>query len=212
MAKHDRAALTDIQNASLEDLQSYYDGWSEAYDVDLAAMGYQAPQVAARILAEYELARTAPILDVGCGTGLTGQALGREGFEHITGLDLSQVSLERAKAKGCYQELCACDINQPLPLADRQFAAAQCIGTLTYVRDVSPFMRELCRVVQPGGLILFTHRKDLYGDAFQAALDTVSAQGLWALVHHSEPQPYLPNYKAFDDAQDIYYDLYRAAG
>lgn len=211
MANQERAALTNIQNASPEDLQSYYDNWSDGYDADLAAMGYQAPDVAAHMLREHQLAPTAPILDAGCGTGLTGQALKKEGFENLTGLDLSKVSLERAEAKRCYRELRQCDINQPLPLASRQFAAAQCIGTLTYVRDVSTFMRELCRVVRPGGLILFTQRKDLYGDAFEAALDTVTAQGLWSLVHHSEPQPYLPNYEAFDSAQDIYYDLYRTA-
>lgn len=211
MAKQQHAALTAIQNASPEELQSYYDRWSDAYDADLAAMGYQAPQVAARLLCEYEVPGSAPVLDVGCGTGLTGQALQQEGYDDLTGLDLSPVSLERAEAKGCYRELKQCDINQPLPLENRQFAAARCIGTLTYVCDVSPFIRELCRVVHPGGLILFTQRKDLYGDAFQAALDTVTAQGLWSLVHHSEPQPYLPNYEAFDSAQDIYYVLYRAA-
>ncbi|KEZ76064.1 class I SAM-dependent DNA methyltransferase [Salinisphaera hydrothermalis] len=211
MAKQQRAALTDIQNASTEELQTYYDRWSDAYDADLAAMGYQAPQVAARLLRDYDIAGEEPILDVGCGTGLTGQALQQQGFNNITGLDLSPVSLQHAEAKGCYGELHECDITQPLPLENRQFAAVQCIGTLTYVRDTSPFMRELCRVVQPGGLILFTQRKDLYGDAFQCALDTVTAQGLWSLVHHSEPQPYLPNYDAFDSAQDIYYDLYRAA-
>ncbi|AWN16737.1 hypothetical protein SALB1_2539 [Salinisphaera sp. LB1] len=62
-----------------------------------------------------------------------------------------------------------------------------------------------------GGLILFTQRQDLYGDAFQAALDTVTAQGLWSPLYHSGPQPYLPHYAAFDRAQDIHYDLYRTA-
>lgn len=211
MAKQERAPLAAIQNASPEALQSYYDDWAQAYDADLAAMGYRAPQIAARILGEYPVARAAPVLDAGCGTGLTGQALAGEGFEHLVGLDLSAASLARAKAKRCYRRLVQCNINRSLPLADRQFAAAQCIGTLTYVRDVSPFMRELCRVVQPGGLILFTQRKDLYGDAFQAALDTVTAQGLWSPLYHSGPQPYLPHYAAFDRAQDIHYDLYRTA-
>lgn len=211
MTQQERSALVDMQNASPEALQSYYDDWASEYDADLADMGYQAPEMAARMLAEQNLPPTARILDVGCGTGLTGQALESRGFTALTGLDLSKASLKLAKNKKCYEALHPCDINQPLPFADGIFAAAQCIGTLTYVADVESFMRELCRVVRPASPILFTHRQDLYTSDFNAALARVTEDGLWTLVHRSDPQPYLPNYAAFDREQDIRYNLYRTA-
>lgn len=198
-----------MQNAEVGELQDYYDRWSAQYDSDLEALGYEAPKVAALTLAQYNLDSESAVLDVGCGTGLTGQALFEKGFKNITGLDISNASLELASAKNCYRQLTQGDINEKFAFPDNAFAAAQCIGTLSYVRNIPAFMRELCRVVMPQGFIMFTHRQDLHDDTFKGYLASLATEGKWELVDHSEPKPYLPNFEDFDSEQDIHYDVYR---
>lgn len=203
------ATLADMMNASPDELARYYDQWSGSYDHDLANIGYIAPAVAAETLGKQVEDRTKPILDAGCGTGLTGLQLHKCGFDCITGLDISTASLEKARQKGCYRELKQQNLNEPLDFADDRFAAAQCVGTLTYVRNVGGLMREFCRVVRPGGVVLFTHRTDLYDARFKSVIDEISAVGLWTPILHSEPSAYLPGHADFGDEKTIVYDMYR---
>lgn len=203
------ARLGAMTHAGLDELQQYYDRWSSSYENDLLSMGYDAPERAAAALREQGIDPGVPILDAGCGTGLTGKALQAQGFERVTGLDISGESLAKAKAKGCYERLVQCNLNEPLALDDDAFGAAQCIGTLTYVDNIEGLMRELCRVVRPTGVVQFTHRQDLYDDAFSAALARLVGEGVWSLLSHSTPQPYIPQHADFDSAKDIYYDMYR---
>lgn len=203
------ATLSAMMNAGPDELARYYDRWSDSYDEDLARIGYVAPRVAAELLDERGVDHDGPILDAGCGTGLTGLQLQKSGFDLVTGLDISTASLEKARKKGCYRELKQQNLNEPLAFADDQFAAAQCVGTLTYVRNVPGLMREFCRVVRPGGIVLFTHRTDLYDDRFNAIIDEISGADLWSPLLHSEPSTYLPGHEDFGDEKTIVYDIYR---
>lgn len=201
--------LGDMTHADLEQLEAYYDQWSASYEEDLLGMGYNAPKVAAEALDKQGIDHAQPVLDAGCGTGLTGLHLRERGFAAITGADYSSVSLEKARQKGCYSELKRLNLDEPLDFATDQFAAAQCIGTLTYVKNMAGLMREFHRVVRPGGIVSFTHRLDLYDDGFAAILKTMVDDGLWTVVHHSEPRPYIPDHKDFGDEQAIIYDMFR---
>ena len=201
--------LDAMTHASLDQLEAYYDKWSESYEEDLLGMGYDAPQRAAAAMNERGIDHAQPVLDAGCGTGLTGLHLRKIGFEHITGVDYSTVSLEKARRKGCYAELKRLNLNEPLDFADDWFAAAQCVGTLTYVDNIPGLMREFCRVVRPGGIVSFTHRLDLYDDGFRSALREIEEVGTWASIHHSEPRAYIPDHDDFGDDKAIIYDMYR---
>tara|TARA_R110000782_G_scaffold87620_1_gene169601 strand:+ start:336 stop:1007 length:672 start_codon:yes stop_codon:yes gene_type:complete len=201
--------LTRMTDADPQRLAAYYDKWAESYDADLPKMGYDAPVHAAAIMVAQDIAFDAPILDAGCGTGLTGQELARAGYTDLTGIDLSLESLQAAEAKGVYRHLKKRDMNKPLAFGDNGFAAVQCIGTLTYVREKRKLMAEFCRVVKRGGIVSFTHRADLYDAAFIKVLTATTRAGLWEQVSHSDPMPYLPNHKDFGDKKHVFYDVYR---
>ena len=71
---------------------SLYDSWAESYDESLRSWGYEAPEKTAQLLSDYwggAHARTIcqldklPILDCGCGTGLSSAALAASGFKNI---------------------------------------------------------------------------------------------------------------------------------
>ena len=75
----------------------------------------------------------------------------------IEGIDISAASLEIAEQKGRYDCLQQHDLQTiPLPLTDNAFDAAACVEIMTYIKDAASLLADLCRVVRPGGYILFT--------------------------------------------------------
>ena len=56
---------------------------------------------------------TCRVLDLGCGTGLVGEALARKGFKNIVGLDISPEMIKQAATKGVYAQFIEHDLTQP---------------------------------------------------------------------------------------------------
>ena len=60
-------------------------------------LGYVGPDRISRMLAAHLDDVATPVLDVGCGTGLTSVHLAEQGFRAIDGIDITPAMLERAK-------------------------------------------------------------------------------------------------------------------
>ena len=86
-----------------ETLQIYAD-WAATYDADVTQAGYATPDRIAAALAQFVDAKT-PVLDFGCGTGLSGAALARAGFTTYDGVDISAQMLDIAHGRGGYRQL-----------------------------------------------------------------------------------------------------------
>ena len=82
---------------AVTDAAELYDNWAEEYEADLRAVGYAAPERCARALASADPMLSSPILDLGCGLGLSGEALPRVGFKEIDGYDCSEGAFARKK-------------------------------------------------------------------------------------------------------------------
>ena len=180
------------------EVEALYDDWVTDYDRDVIRGGYEAPAVAAGLLADL-VDRDTPLLDAGCGTGLTGVELARRGFTDIVGVDTSSESVDVAASLGVYRYVRRADLNQPLDFAGDEFGAVLCCGVLSYVPDLDAVLAEFMRVVWPGGTIVFTQRTDLW-DARdnQATIDRLVAAGSCRATV-SEPGPYLPAHPDFGD-------------
>jgi predicted TPR repeat methyltransferase len=170
-----------------------YDQWAKGYDDDLASWSYRAPTVVTETVLSRHPAATA-VLDVGCGTGLVGQALRERGFAgRITGLDISEESLEIARQRGAYDSVDRADLQQRLPVEDDSVDAVVCVGVMTYLPEVEAVWRELARVTRPGGLVVVTQREDLWDDrACQEVVERLQDEGVWAPLDITGPAPYLP--------------------
>jgi demethylmenaquinone methyltransferase/2-methoxy-6-polyprenyl-1,4-benzoquinol methylase len=91
------------------------------------------------------------VLDVACGTGLVTRELVRRGCS-VVGLDQSADMLAEARRRLPGVRFVAGEAER-LPFADREFDALTFTYLLRYVDDRLATMRELARVVRPGGRI-----------------------------------------------------------
>jgi predicted TPR repeat methyltransferase len=95
-------------------------------------------------------------VDLGCGTGLAATAFARE-VDHFIGIDLSPRMIEKARSTGLYAELEVADMLEGLRA--RREASADLIlaaDAMVYVADLAPVLKEVRRVLVPGGLVAFT--------------------------------------------------------
>ncbi len=187
-------------------IAAYYDDWAETYNATLKDWNYQAPSDAAAALAVH-LQPGDPVLDVGCGTGMFGRALSAVADCRIDGVDISEASLKVAAEAGVYDNLRALNLQAtPLPLETDTYAAAACVGVLTYIEDARALLTDLCRIVRPGGHILFTHRDDRWAALdFDGLVAELEATGQWKTLAISAPKPYLPQNEDFGDEIRVIY-------
>ena len=197
-------------NPDSQELAAYYDAWAKEYDQTLAAWNSRSPAVSAELLAR-QLPRGDKVLDAGCGTGLSGNALQAQGFQHVTGMDISQVSLDQAAQTGAYARLAQVNMQDlPLPFEDDGVAGLLCVGVLTYLQDTEGILREFCRIVRADGAVVFTQRDDLFMERDCAAvLQRLEDERVWSRVFVSEPQPYLPDHEEYADSIKVIYGVFR---
>jgi len=139
----------------------------------------------------------ATILDAGCGAGLTFEGVVRRFAPHeIVAIDIDPAMLLHAKAAAA-QSACAIDVQQgdlaDLALADASFDLVLCHQALHHAEDQAAVLRNLFRVLRPGGTLLlaescrtftgswrvralFRHRRDTQRSA-GAYLDLVRSAG-----------------------------------
>ena len=98
------------------------------------------------------------ILDLGCGNGLMtmelSRAVGPNG--NVTGLDQSQdmLSSARDRCAGLDNVDLIEGAAEALPFGDGQFDKAVSVQVFEYLADMRPALRELHRVLRPGGRLV----------------------------------------------------------
>lgn len=91
-------------------------------------------------------------LDIGCGAGTYSSWLHRRGLRTI-GLDYSQPTLLKARGRIPGEIALVAGDAMHLPFADGTFDGALCFGVLQAVSDSAPIVREIARVLAPGGVL-----------------------------------------------------------
>jgi ubiquinone/menaquinone biosynthesis C-methylase UbiE len=94
------------------------------------------------------------VLDVACGTG-TYLKLAEDFGADVVGCDISESMVRICKKKG----LKALFINDYhyLPFKDRTFDLALCVAAIPYSASPMIVLKELCRVLQNKGTLIFTY-------------------------------------------------------
>ncbi len=138
-----------------EEARAMYDRWAEIYDADLTGVEYQQPVRCAEALKKLLPANECKILDVGCGTGLSGLALKERGYKNIDGCDLSKGMLDKASQLDIYERLFSCDLNEPpIDAKDGEYDAVTAVGVFSFGHILPNAVEELMRVAKPGAPII----------------------------------------------------------
>lgn len=111
--------------------QEFYRQWANTYDAEIAANGYASPTRTAAAMAAIVPDLTRPLLDLGCGTGISGKAFQQAGFTTIDGTDFSEEMLAAAKTKNIYRRLSKGDINSPIPAQKDEYSSIAAVGVFS---------------------------------------------------------------------------------
>lgn len=181
--------------SSAEDTQKLYSDWSDTYDSQLGDTGYITPRRCAEALALYSPDTSAPMLDIGCGTGLSGTALAAMGFTAIDGTDPSSEMIAVAQPKQLYQKLWLTDLSNPFDFKAGIYAAMAAVGVINPGHAPGSTIRHVMDMLPIGGLFVFSLNDNALKDSeIATALEDVCALS-WVSVLHDEYGDHLPGIK-----------------
>jgi len=134
-----------------------FDQHAEVFDQVLVEdLGYHVPMLLRQRLIERGHLRFDRVLDLGCGTGLTGEAL-EDMADDMTGVDLAENMVEIAHEKGLYDTLYVDDAIAYLDENDDEpFDLIAATDVLPYLGELGPFIDGARRNAAPGALFAFS--------------------------------------------------------
>lgn len=135
-----------------------YDAMAEAYDADGEENAYNALYERPATIALLPPVAGRDVLDAGCGSGPLSAWLAGQGGR-VAGIDASPRMIELARARALPgASFAVADLGAPLPFRDGAFDVVVASLVLHYLHDWVAPLRELRRVLRPGGaLVCSTH-------------------------------------------------------
>jgi predicted TPR repeat methyltransferase len=141
---------------------AYFDSFASNFDEHLTkALAYRGPELMLKAIREHggvgEPAGTLDVLDLGCGTGLMGQGI-RLIARRLVGVDVSAGMLQKARARGIYDELLHDDLVAGLAkmtAAGRTFDLIVSSDVFIYFGDLGPVFDLISKALRPGGVLAF---------------------------------------------------------
>ena len=130
-------------------VEAMFDRISPVYDAMNRVMTAGLDRRWRRLAAEAVVSQGDEVLDACCGTGDLALAAERAGGR-VTGLDFSERMLERARRKSASVRWVRGDV-LALPFEDGSFDAVTIGFGIRNVEDLEAGLRELARVLRPGG-------------------------------------------------------------
>jgi demethylmenaquinone methyltransferase/2-methoxy-6-polyprenyl-1,4-benzoquinol methylase len=164
------------------------------------------------------------VLDVAAGTGLVTAELVRHGAGQVVALDQSEDMLAGAQARTARDPVLRPRVSfvvgeaERLPFADGSFDALSFTYLLRYVDDRAATMRELTRVLRPGGRIGMLEFGVPSQPVLRAAWRAYTRVGLPAIGRLASPAWYEvgrflgPSIEDFADKEPDLAAVWRAAG
>lgn len=147
------------ERANDEYVRTTFDDFADTFDENLSDLGYRAPQLVSDAVTRHRPAgepeRRDDVLDAGAGTGLCGLLL-RPRAGRLVGVDLSSGMLDKARARGIYDELVAMELCTFMRDRPRSYDVIVSADTLVYFGSLGPPLEAASACLRPGGLLVFT--------------------------------------------------------
>lgn len=139
-------------------VKELFDAYAPRFDADLQGrLGYRTPALLAALLEQAGIAPDGSrrVLDLGCGTGLSGVEL-KPFAKRMTGLDLAPRMLAEAAKRGIYHALEEADLLAWLPRQQARFDLVAAADVLNYLGDLGPALHAIAGALAPGGVAAFS--------------------------------------------------------
>jgi predicted TPR repeat methyltransferase len=149
------ARMREQQRSDAGYVRHLFDQFSANYDEGMRTqLRYAAPEILRELFSiVMPLRSSLAVLDLGCGTGLAGEAF-KDVAARLEGIDLSPKMIERARSRGIYSSLTVGDMETLGP--GETFDLVVAADSLVYLGDLAPLFRSVSNVLKPAGQFLFT--------------------------------------------------------
>ena len=167
-----------------KEVEDYYDEWTveNKYDKDMVDWKYSGPQETVDLLKKHIPSKDIKILDAGCGTGLVGIELKKNGFQNFDGADFSQKMLDLVPMN-IYRNLFKIDLNKKIDIKDNTYEGITCVGTFTFGHVNPPALDEMIRTCKTGSLICFTINIGIYEEyGFDKKIKELEDKNSWKII------------------------------
>ncbi|WP_416796935.1 methyltransferase domain-containing protein [Ciceribacter azotifigens] len=146
-------------------VETLFDQHAEAFeDILVEQLGYAVPMMVRQRLQALGLGPFRRMLDLGCGTGLTGGAL-RDMVGDITGIDISENMVELAHEKDLYETLYVAEVEDFLEDNDEEaFDLITATDVLPYLGALEPLFFGAAENMVSGGIFVFSSETLPAGD------------------------------------------------
>lgn len=143
-------------------VSTLFDQHADVFDAILVdQLDYCVPLLLREQIRRLDLGPFSRMLDLGCGTGLTGVAFAGH-TDHLTGVDLSEAIVEVAFDREVYDDLYVGEAVEFLSEFEEDdgsrpsWSMIAATDVFPYVGAVEPFMEEAAGRLDPGGLLSFS--------------------------------------------------------
>lgn len=144
------------------DLDVYAQTRLETYGEDLGQTSWVTALESEQIPDLLEIGAGSRILEIGCGSGRYALRVAERTLCHVVGLDLNPYGIRQARELAHRKNLESLvhfeerDASETLPFSDGTFDAVFSNDVLCHLPGRSSVLRELGRVLKPGGRLLFS--------------------------------------------------------
>ncbi len=188
------AARVDLYNASYGnyDLALYRDVRIETYGEDFGQTSWVTTQESHEIPRLLGLTPASAVLEIGCGSGRYALYLAEKIGCRVVGVDVNKEGVRNANelartnnltAKASFE---AADASQTLPFADQAFDAVYANDVLCHIPGRLSLLRELYRVLKPGGRMVFSDALVVGGLISNEEVAKRSSVGYYVFVPQGE--------------------------
>ncbi|WP_137137050.1 methyltransferase domain-containing protein [Rhizobium sp. FKY42] len=138
-------------------VETLFDQHAESFeDILVEQLGYAVPVLVRQRLQDLKLGPFKRMLDLGCGTGLTGGTL-RDMVDDITGIDISENMVEIAHEKDLYETLYVAEVEDFLEDNDDEaFDLVTATDVLPYLGALEPLFFGAAENMVEGGIFVFS--------------------------------------------------------